>query len=209
MRNIGISASSTTSRSTTKTSSSPYRYPTISSWQNNRRQLYIIDAQRGAPFSYCDFNCWFSRSDGQLRHTSTSTSNYNTSASDMPAYLRGFDSSLQTRKDGKNFKFVFPTNKWVTFLLNTIFHIALLGSCSLNNIFLQDEGRRRRKRATTDREATGQTGEEATEATDSDSDSARSLDLASSHSSDDDETSTRRSSHPPSANRKYIKITKI
>ncbi|XP_026328508.1 protocadherin-like wing polarity protein stan isoform X2 [Hyposmocoma kahamanoa] len=127
MRNIGISASSTTSRSTTKTSSSPY-----------------------------------SRSDGQLRHTSTSTSNYNTSASDMPAYLRGFDSSLQTRKD--------------------------------------DEGRRRPKRATTDREATGQT-EEATEATDSDSDSARSLDLASSHSSDDDETSTRRSSHPPSANR--------
>nr|XP_049702759.1 protocadherin-like wing polarity protein stan isoform X2 [Helicoverpa armigera] len=128
MRNIGISASSTTSRSTTKTSSSPY-----------------------------------SRSDGQLRHTSTSTSNYNTSASDMPAYLRGFDSSLHTRKD--------------------------------------DEGRRRRKTAT-DGETTGETGEEATEATDSDSDaSARSLDLASSHSSDDDETSTRRSSHPPSANR--------
>ncbi|XP_050557052.1 protocadherin-like wing polarity protein stan isoform X2 [Spodoptera frugiperda] len=128
MRNIGISASSTTSRSTTKTSSSPY-----------------------------------SRSDGQLRHTSTSTSNYNTSASDMPAYLRGFDSSLHTRKD--------------------------------------DEGRRRRK-AVTDGETTGETGEEATEATDSDSDgSARSLDLASSHSSDDDETSTRRSSHPPSANR--------
>lgn len=45
-----------------------------------------------------------SRSDGQLRHTSTSTSNYNTSASDMPAYLRGFDSSLHTRKDGKSFK---------------------------------------------------------------------------------------------------------
>ncbi|CAH2075509.1 unnamed protein product, partial [Iphiclides podalirius] len=64
LRNIGISASSTTSRSTTKTSSSPY-----------------------------------SRSDGQLRHTSTSTSNYNTSASDMPNYLRGFDSSLHTRKD--------------------------------------------------------------------------------------------------------------
>ncbi|KAF9822527.1 hypothetical protein SFRURICE_010278 [Spodoptera frugiperda] len=104
-----------------------------------------------------------SRSDGQLRHTSTSTSNYNTSASDMPAYLRGFDSSLHTRKD--------------------------------------DEGRRRRK-AVTDGETTGETGEEATEATDSDSDgSARSLDLASSHSSDDDETSTRRSSHPPSANR--------
>lgn len=73
---------------------------------------------------------------------------------------------------------------------------------------MTDEGRRRRKRAT-DREATGQTGEEVTEATDSDSDSARSLDLASSHSSDDDETSTRRSSHPPSANRKYIKVIKI
>ncbi|KAL0891925.1 hypothetical protein ABMA27_015170 [Loxostege sticticalis] len=128
LRNIGISASSTTSRSTTKTSSSPY-----------------------------------SRSDGQLRHTSTSTSNYNTSASDMPAYLRGFDSSLHTRKD--------------------------------------DQGRRRRK-AATDGETTAETGEEATEATDSDSDgSDRSLDLASSHSSDDDETSGRRESHPPSVNR--------
>lgn len=51
-RNIGISASSTTSRSTAKTSSSPYR------------------------------------SDGQLRHTSTSTSNYN---SDVPSYMRGFE----------------------------------------------------------------------------------------------------------------------
>ncbi|XP_050681661.1 protocadherin-like wing polarity protein stan isoform X2 [Leptidea sinapis] len=125
LRNIGISASSTTSRSTTKTSSSPY-----------------------------------SRSDGQLRQTSTSTSNYNTSASDMPAYLRGFDSSLHTRKD--------------------------------------DERRRRRK------QTSGETGEteNATEATDSESESsARSLDLASSHSSDDDETSTRRSSHPPSATR--------
>ncbi|KAI8429178.1 hypothetical protein MSG28_007715 [Choristoneura fumiferana] len=121
LRNIGISASSTTSRSTTKTSSSPY-----------------------------------SRSDGQLRHTSTSTSNYNTSASDMPAYLRGFDSSLHTRRD--------------------------------------DESRRRRRK--TEPTVAG----EPAEGTDSDSDgSARSLDLASSHSSDDDETSTRRSSHPPSA----------
>ncbi|GBP48921.1 Protocadherin-like wing polarity protein stan [Eumeta japonica] len=64
LRNIGISASSTTSRSTTKTSSSPY-----------------------------------SRSDGQLRHTSTSTSNYNTSSSDVPAYLRGFHSSLHSRRE--------------------------------------------------------------------------------------------------------------
>ncbi|KAL1494818.1 hypothetical protein ABEB36_010350 [Hypothenemus hampei] len=53
-RNIGISTSSTTSRSTTKTSSSPYR------------------------------------SDTHLRHTSTSTSNYN-STSDVPSYLRGFE----------------------------------------------------------------------------------------------------------------------
>ncbi|CAK1552868.1 unnamed protein product [Leptosia nina] len=127
LRNIGISASSTTSRSTTKTGSSPYR------------------------------------SDGQLRHTSTSTSNYNTSASDMPGYLRGFDSSLHTRKD--------------------------------------DERRRRRKNAT-DGETTGETNGDGTEATDSESEgSARSLDLASSHSSDDDETSTRRSDHPPSASR--------
>ncbi|XP_050342751.1 protocadherin-like wing polarity protein stan [Nymphalis io] len=124
MRNIGISASSTTSRSTTKTSSSPY-----------------------------------SRSDGQLRHTSTSTSNYNTSASDMPAYLRGFDSSLTTRKD--------------------------------------DESRRRRKSRGDTEVAT-----EGTEGTDSESEaSARSLDLASSHSSDDEDTTSRRSSHPPSAHR--------
>ncbi|XP_055704133.1 protocadherin-like wing polarity protein stan [Phlebotomus papatasi] len=60
-RNIGISASSTTSRSTAKTSSSPYR------------------------------------SDGQLRHTSTSTSNYN-SASDVPSYLRGYEGR---QKEGK------------------------------------------------------------------------------------------------------------
>ncbi|XP_018329600.1 protocadherin-like wing polarity protein stan [Agrilus planipennis] len=53
-RNVGISTSSTTSRSTTKTSSSPYR------------------------------------SDAQLRQTSTSTSNYN-STSDVPSYLRGFE----------------------------------------------------------------------------------------------------------------------
>lgn len=52
-RNIGISASSTTSRSTAKTSSSPYR------------------------------------SDGQVRHTSTSTSNYN---SDVQSYMRGYES---------------------------------------------------------------------------------------------------------------------
>jgi cadherin EGF LAG seven-pass G-type receptor 1 len=51
-RNIGISASSTTSRSTAKTSSSPYR------------------------------------SDGQLRHTSTSTSNYN---SDVPSFMKSYD----------------------------------------------------------------------------------------------------------------------
>lgn len=67
-KHIGISASSTTSKSTTKTSSSPYR------------------------------------SDGQLRHTSTSTSNYN---SDVQSYMRGYgskrrhrdDKSKRTRKD--------------------------------------------------------------------------------------------------------------
>ncbi|XP_037874856.1 protocadherin-like wing polarity protein stan [Bombyx mori] len=131
MRNIGISASSTTSRSTTKTSSSPY-----------------------------------SRSDGQLRHTSTSTSNYNTSASDMPAYLRGFDSSLHTRKD--------------------------------------DERHRRKSERSERGTERGERGE-GTEGSDSESEgSARSLELASSHSSDDDDTSTRRSSHPPSANRERI-----
>ncbi|KAL7022348.1 hypothetical protein ACKWTF_012208 [Chironomus riparius] len=61
-RNIGISASSTTSRSTAKTSSSPYR------------------------------------SDGQLRHTSTSTSNYN---SDVPSFMKNYDGKKKRkhRKD--------------------------------------------------------------------------------------------------------------
>lgn len=54
-RNIGISTSSTTSRSTAKTSSSPYR------------------------------------SDGQFRHTSTSTSNYNSNSDGVPSYMRGYD----------------------------------------------------------------------------------------------------------------------
>ncbi|XP_033247045.1 protocadherin-like wing polarity protein stan isoform X1 [Drosophila miranda] len=105
-RNIGISASSTTSRSTAKTSSSPY-------------------------------------SDGQLRQTSTSTSNYN-SASDAPSFLRGFESSTTGRSRG------------------------------------EEKPPRRR-----------------TERKDSDSGSetdGRSLELASSHSSDDDESRTARSS---------------
>lgn len=64
-KHIGISASSTTSKSTTKTSSSPYR------------------------------------SDGQMRNTSTSTSNYN---SDVPSYMRGYskrrhDKSKRNRRD--------------------------------------------------------------------------------------------------------------
>lgn len=59
-KHIGISASSTTSKSTTKTSSSPYR------------------------------------SDGPLRHTSTSTSNYN---SDVQPYSRDFDSKRRHRDD--------------------------------------------------------------------------------------------------------------
>jgi len=57
-RNIGISASSTTSRSTAKTSSSPYR------------------------------------SDGQLRHTSTSTSNYN---SDNPSFMKNYEGKKKRR----------------------------------------------------------------------------------------------------------------
>lgn len=57
-RNIGICTSSTTSRSTAKTSSSPYR------------------------------------SDGQLRHTSTSTSNYN---SDVPSFMKNYDGKKKRR----------------------------------------------------------------------------------------------------------------
>ncbi|XP_035787631.1 protocadherin-like wing polarity protein stan isoform X1 [Anopheles albimanus] len=63
-RNIGISTSSTTSRSTAKTSSSPYR------------------------------------SDGQFRHTSTSTSNYNSDG--VASYMRGHydDSGMKKSKNG-------------------------------------------------------------------------------------------------------------
>ncbi|XP_044754021.1 protocadherin-like wing polarity protein stan isoform X2 [Coccinella septempunctata] len=61
-RNMGISNSSTTSRSTTKTGSSPYR------------------------------------SDTHLRHTSTSTSNYN-STSDVPSYMRGYDTGLHKHRE--------------------------------------------------------------------------------------------------------------
>ncbi|XP_017787025.1 PREDICTED: protocadherin-like wing polarity protein stan isoform X1 [Nicrophorus vespilloides] len=108
-RNIGISTSSTTSRSTTKTSSSPYR------------------------------------SDTHLRHTSTSTSNYN-STSDVPSYLRGFEQD---------------------------------GGMHRHREVVEDSGRRDRR-----------------DGRDSDSDSdgseGRSLELASSHSSDDDESSARR-----------------
>ena len=57
-RNMGISVSSTTSRSTAKTSSSPYR------------------------------------SDGQLRHTSTSTSNYN---SDVPSFMKNYEGKKKRR----------------------------------------------------------------------------------------------------------------
>lgn len=98
-RNIGISASSTTSRSTAKTSSSPYR------------------------------------SDGQLRHTSTSTSNYN---SDVPSYMRGFDGNTRHR---------------------------------------EEKHRRHRKDSDSGSETDG-----------------RSLDLASSHSSDEDESRVGRNS---------------
>ncbi|ALC40622.1 stan [Drosophila busckii] len=107
-RNIGISASSTTSRSTAKTSSSPY-------------------------------------SDGQLRQTSTSTSNYN-SASDAPSFLRGFESSNATRGRGG-------------------------GGGG------EEKPRRQRKDSDSGSETDG-----------------RSLELASSHSSDDDESRTARSS---------------
>lgn len=61
-RHVGISTSSTTSRSTTKTGSSPYR------------------------------------SDTHLRHTSTSTSNYN-STSDVPSYLRSFEAEGHRRRE--------------------------------------------------------------------------------------------------------------
>ncbi|CAH1153853.1 unnamed protein product [Phaedon cochleariae] len=121
-RNIGISASSTTSRSTTKTSSSPYR------------------------------------SDTHLRHTSTSTSNYN-STSDMPSYLRGFEHET-AGGGGRRHRDPPPEG----------------GGGA------REEKRERRGR------------EERRDESDSDSDGSegRSLDLASSHSSDDEESGSRR-----------------
>ncbi|XP_059482643.1 protocadherin-like wing polarity protein stan isoform X3 [Neocloeon triangulifer] len=103
-RNLGISTSSTTSRSTCKTSSSPY-----------------------------------SRSDTQLRNTSTSTSNYN-STSDVPSYMREFDPDVTLREEDEDRRNV----------------------------------RRRRGSESSENSATGP-----------------SLDLASSHSSDEDEAERR------------------
>ncbi|XP_074026257.1 protocadherin-like wing polarity protein stan isoform X2 [Leptinotarsa decemlineata] len=110
-RNIGISTSSTTSRSTTKTSSSPYR------------------------------------SDTHLRNTSTSTSNYN-STSDVPSYLRGFEQEGGSHRNRE----------------------------------VQERRDERRERRT----------DKGDSDSDSDGSEGRSLELASSHSSDDDESSTRR-----------------
>ncbi|CAB3374160.1 Hypothetical predicted protein [Cloeon dipterum] len=104
-RNLGISTSSTTSRSTCKTSSSPY-----------------------------------SRSDTQLRNTSTSTSNYN-STSDVPSYMREFDPDVTLREEDEDRRMA----------------------------------RRRRNSESSENSATGP-----------------SLDLASSHSSDEDEAERSR-----------------
>lgn len=106
-KNMGISASSTTSKSTTKTSSSPYRSD--------------VGGTSGA---------------GQMRHTSTSTSNYN---SDTASYMRGYGGSKRRQRDDRH-------------------------------------GRRTRKDSDSGSETDG-----------------RSLELASSHSSDDDESRIDRS----------------
>lgn len=105
-KNIGISASSTTSKSTTKTGSSPYRSEGVGG--------------------------------GQMRHTSTSTSNYN---SDTATYMRGYNSGTKRRqRDDRH-------------------------------------GRRTRRDSDSGSETDG-----------------RSLELASSHSSDDDESRIERNS---------------
>ncbi|XP_065082456.1 protocadherin-like wing polarity protein stan isoform X2 [Ochlerotatus camptorhynchus] len=111
-RNIGISTSSTTSRSTAKTSSSPYR------------------------------------SDGQFRHTSTSTSNYNSNSDGVPSYMRGYESGgmrkiKETNDNSPNYR----------------------------------KGRRHRRDSDSGSETDG-----------------RSLELASSHSSDDEESRVGRNS---------------
>uniref|UniRef100_A0A182QFS4 Protocadherin-like wing polarity protein stan n=1 Tax=Anopheles farauti TaxID=69004 RepID=A0A182QFS4_9DIPT len=111
-RNIGISTSSTTSRSTAKTSSSPYR------------------------------------SDGQFRHTSTSTSNYNSDG--VASYMRGHyeESALRKIKNGNQGR---------------------------------DGERRSHRRHRRDSDSGSETD-------------GRSLELASSHSSDDEESRVGRNS---------------
>ncbi|XP_049292738.1 protocadherin-like wing polarity protein stan isoform X2 [Anopheles funestus] len=111
-RNIGISTSSTTSRSTAKTSSSPYR------------------------------------SDGQFRHTSTSTSNYNSDG--VASYMRGHydDSALRKIKNSGQGR---------------------------------DGERRSHRRHRRDSDSGSETD-------------GRSLELASSHSSDDEESRVGRNS---------------
>ncbi|XP_053677097.1 protocadherin-like wing polarity protein stan [Anopheles nili] len=111
-RNIGISTSSTTSRSTAKTSSSPYR------------------------------------SDGQFRHTSTSTSNYNSDG--VASYMRGHyeESALRKIKNGGQGR---------------------------------DGERRSHRRHRRDSDSGSETD-------------GRSLELASSHSSDDEESRVGRNS---------------
>uniref|UniRef100_A0A182NV34 Protocadherin-like wing polarity protein stan n=1 Tax=Anopheles dirus TaxID=7168 RepID=A0A182NV34_9DIPT len=111
-RNIGISTSSTTSRSTAKTSSSPYR------------------------------------SDGQFRHTSTSTSNYNSDG--VTSYMRGHyeESAMRKIKNGHQGR---------------------------------DGERRSHRRHRRDSDSGSETD-------------GRSLELASSHSSDDEESRVGRNS---------------
>lgn len=128
---VGVSTSSTTSRSTNKTGSSPYR------------------------------------SDTHLRHTSTSTSNYN---SDRDPYLssRSHHSTLHVRQGPLSEIFMkFKTLLHHSFLFNFFFSTEAT------------ESRRPRRDSESDSDGSQADG------------GGRSLDLASSHSSDDEDVTSR------------------
>lgn len=129
-----------------------------------------------------DKSCF--RSDTHLRHTSTSTSNYN-STSDVPSYLRGFEQ--EERRSRRRERGIGDND-----------HAAGDDMFSLNLL------RRWKWGFPTNSNFTGR--ERGDSDSDSDGSEGRSLDLASSHSSDDDESSSRRH-HSRSHISRYLHIS--
>lgn len=128
---VGVSTSSTTSRSTNKTGSSPYR------------------------------------SDTHLRHTSTSTSNYN---SDRDPYLssRSHRSTLHSRQG-------------ILFVLNSTLNDLFPNKQYNLSMYIIETTEPRNQRRDSESDSDGSQAEGG----------GRSLDLASSHSSDEEDVTSR------------------